>query len=88
MLASVDPESVLPDDRVRALSSGRWELEVAIDAPVALAAKPFHPSAPGCTSRAKERSAVSLPGQAQFRTTGPALQGGARHRYPSLDQQG
>ena len=32
MLASVDPESALPDDRMRALGSGRWELKVVIDA--------------------------------------------------------
>ena len=32
MLASVDPESALPDDRMRALGGGRWELKVVIDA--------------------------------------------------------
>ena len=32
MLAAVDPESALPDDRVRALGGGRWELKVVIDA--------------------------------------------------------
>ena len=31
MLASVDPESAVPDDRVRALGCGRWELKVVID---------------------------------------------------------
>ena len=32
MLASVDPESALPDDRMRALGGSRWELKVVIDA--------------------------------------------------------
>ena len=31
LLASVDPESAVPDDRVRALGCGRWELKVVID---------------------------------------------------------
>ena len=32
MLASVDPESAVPVDRLRALGCGRWELKVVIDA--------------------------------------------------------
>ena len=32
MLAEVDPEMVVPTDRVRALSGGRWELKAVIDA--------------------------------------------------------
>ena len=31
MLAEVDPELVVPADRVRALSGGRWELKAVID---------------------------------------------------------
>ena len=32
MLAEVDPELTLPNDRIRALGSGRWELKATIDA--------------------------------------------------------